>query len=194
VTKSTPFGSEDPPFNPLALALGAEASFVARSVDVEKKHLADTLRAAAEHEGAAFVEIYQNCNVFNDGAFDAVRGKGGHPNQIRLEHGEPIRFGAEDEKGVVRAPDGSLTVADIDEAGESAVVVHDAHLENQSHAAALARLSERPNGPTPIGVLRSVRRPVYGESLQRELSEAHQAASIGDVDELLRAGDTWTVS
>jgi 2-oxoglutarate ferredoxin oxidoreductase subunit beta len=193
ITKSTPFGSEDPPFNPLALALGAEASFVARTVDVEKKHVAETLRAAAEHKGASFVEIYQNCNVFNDGAFDAVRGKGGKPNQIRLEHGKPIRFGVEDERGVVRAPDGSLTVADIEEAGESAVVVHDAHLENQSHAAALARLSERPNGPTPIGVLRSVERPVYGENRQRELAAAHAGASLADVDELLTSGDTWTV-
>jgi 2-oxoglutarate ferredoxin oxidoreductase subunit beta len=194
ITKSTPFGSEDPPFNPLALALGAEASFVARTVDVEKKHVAETLRAAAEHEGAAFVEIYQNCNVFNDGAFDAVRGKGGGPNQIRLEHGEPIRFGADGERGVVRAPDGSLTVADIDEVGESALVVHDAHLENQSHAFALARLSERPNGPTPIGVLRAVDRPVYGEGRQRELSDAHAGASMSDVDDLLHSGDTWTVS
>ena len=194
ITKSTPFGSEDPPFNPLALALGAEASFVARTVDVEKKHLAATLRAAAEHDGAAFIEIYQNCNVFNDGAFDAVRGKGGAPNQIRLEHGEPIRFGADGERGVVRAPDGSLTVADIEDVGESALVVHDAHLENQSHAVALARLSERPDGPTPIGVLRSVERPVYGQGRQRELSEAHAGASMADVDELLRSGDTWTVS
>jgi 2-oxoglutarate ferredoxin oxidoreductase subunit beta len=194
ITKSTPFGSEDPPFNPLALALGAEASFVARTVDVEKKHLAATLRAAAEHDGAAFIEIYQNCNVFNDGAFDAVRGKGGAPNQIRLEHGKPIRFGADGERGVVRAPDGSLTVADLEDVGESALVVHDAHLENQSHAAALARLSERPNGPTPIGVLRSVERPVYGQGRQRELSEAHAGASMADVDELLRSGDTWTVT
>jgi 2-oxoglutarate ferredoxin oxidoreductase subunit beta len=194
ITKSTPFGSEDPPFNPLALALGAEASFVARTVDVEKKHVAETLRAAAEHDGAAFVEIYQNCNVFNDGAFDAVRGKGGAPNQIRLEHGEPIRFGSDEERGVVRAPDGSLTVAEIDEVGESALVVHDAHLENQSHAVALARLSERPNGPTPIGILRSVDRPVYGEGRQKELSEAHAGASMGDVEELLHSGDTWTVS
>jgi 2-oxoglutarate/2-oxoacid ferredoxin oxidoreductase subunit beta len=194
ITKSTPFGSEDPPFNPLALALGAEASFVARTVDVEKKHLAATLRAAAEHDGAAFIEIYQNCNVFNDGAFDAVRGKGGAPNQIRLEHGKPIRFGADGERGVVRAPDGSLTVAELEDVGEAALVVHDAHLENPSHAAALARLSERPNGPTPIGVLRSVERPVYGQGRQRELSEAHAGASMADVDELLRSGDTWTVS
>jgi 2-oxoglutarate ferredoxin oxidoreductase subunit beta len=194
ITKSTPFGSEDPPFNPLALALGAEASFVARTVDVEKKHVAETLRAAAEHDGSAFVEIYQNCNVFNDGAFDAVRGKGGAPNQIRLEHGEPIRFGTEGERGVVRAPDGSLTVAEIEEVGESALVVHDAHLENQSHAAALARLSERPNGPTPIGILRAVERPVYGEGRQKELGEAFDGASMADVDDLLHSGDTWTVS
>jgi 2-oxoglutarate ferredoxin oxidoreductase subunit beta len=194
VTKSTPFGSEDPPFNPLALALGAEASFVARTIDVEKKHVAGVLRAAAEHEGAAFVEIYQNCNVFNDGAFDAVRGKGGADNQIRLEHGEPIRFGPEGERGVVRAADGSLTVADVAEVGEEAVVVHDAHLENQSHAEALARLAERPNGPTPIGVLRAVRRPVYGEGRQSELIAAHAGAGLDDVDQLLRAGDTWTVT
>jgi 2-oxoglutarate ferredoxin oxidoreductase subunit beta len=194
VTKSTPFGSEDPPFNPLALALGAEASFVARTIDVEKKHVASVLRAAAEHEGAAFVEIYQNCNVFNDGAFDAVRGKAGKANQINLEHGKPIRFGPDGERGVIRAPDGSLTVAEVGEVGEDALIVHDAHLENQSHAVALARLAERPNGPTPIGVFRSVRRPVYGEGRQRELREAHEAASLSDVDELLHSGDTWTVS
>jgi 2-oxoglutarate ferredoxin oxidoreductase subunit beta len=194
ITKSTPFGSEDPPFNPLALALGAEASFVARTIDVEKKHVASVLRAAAEHEGAAFVEIYQNCNVFNDGAFDAVRGKGGAANQIKLEHGRPIRFGPEGERGVVRAADGSLEVADVAEVGEEALIVHDEHLENQSHAAALARLAERPNGPTPIGVLRSVRRPVYGEGRQRELADSHAGASLADVDELLRSGDTWTVA
>src|SRR5215831_463114 len=113
VTKSTPFGSEDHPFNPLALALGADASFVARTIDVEKQHVRDTLRAAAEHPGAAFVEIYQNCNVFNDGAFDAVRGKAGGPNQIRLEHGQPIRFGAENERGVVRSAGGGLEVVDV---------------------------------------------------------------------------------
>src|SRR4051812_19735511 len=108
VTKSTPFGSEDHPFNALALALGAEASFVARTIDVEKKHAAEVLRAAAVHEGSAFVEIYQNCNVFNDGAFASVRGKGGAPNQIRLEDGEPIRFGADGERGLVRSDDGQL--------------------------------------------------------------------------------------
>src|SRR5213596_672757 len=93
VTKSTPAGSVDYPFNPLSVALGAEATFVARTIDSDAKHLQSVLRAAAEHEGSAFVEIYQNCNIFNDGAFAAVRGKGGAPNQVRLEHGKPIRFG-----------------------------------------------------------------------------------------------------
>ena len=114
VTKSTPFGSQDHPFNPVSLALGAEATFVARTVDTDKEHVAETLRAAAAHQGAAFVEIYQNCNVFNDGAFDAVRAKGEKErNQIRLEHGQPIRFGAEGERGVVRGADGRLELVDV---------------------------------------------------------------------------------
>src|SRR5829696_8003065 len=188
VTKSTPFGSLDHPFNPIALALGAEASFVARTIDVEKKHVTATLRAAAEHPGSSFVEIYQNCNVFNDGAFDAVRGKEGRPNQIHLEHGEPIRFGAENERGVIREPNGSFAVA------EEAIVVHDAHCADPSYATALARLAEAPIGPTPIGVLRDVRRPVYGAGRQQELAPAHAGATLDDVADLLRSGDTWTVS
>jgi 2-oxoglutarate/2-oxoacid ferredoxin oxidoreductase subunit beta len=193
VTKSTPFGSEDHPFNPLALALGADASFVARTIDVEKQHVRETLKAAAEHPGAAFVEIYQNCNVFNDGAFDAVRGKGGARNQIRLEHGQPIRFGEDLEKGVVRSDSGGLEVVDVAEAGERGLVVHDAHVEDPSHATALARLAERPNGPTPIGVFRDVKRPIYGSERQDDLKAAHAGATLADVDELLRSGDTWTV-
>jgi len=194
ITKSTPFGSEDHPFNPAALALGAEASFVGRTIDIEKKHVAGVLRAAAEHEGSAFVEIYQNCNVFNDGAFDAVRGKAGAPNQIRLQHGEPIRFGAEDEQGVIRAEDGSLVFAEVAEVGEDALVVHDAHHADPSYATSLARLAESPTGPTPIGVLRDVERPTYGAGRQQELAQAHTEASLEDVDQLLRSGDTWTVS
>ncbi len=193
ITKSTPFGSEDHPFNPLALALGADASFVARTIDVEKVHLTEVLRKAAEHEGSAFVEIYQNCNVFNDGAFDAVRGKGGGPNQIRLEHGQPLRFGAENERGVVRSADGGLEVVEVADVGADAIVVHDAHIEDPSHATALARLADAPTGPTPIGVFRDVKRPVYGAARQHELLEAHANATLGDLDELLRSGDTWTV-
>ncbi|HZO05589.1 MAG TPA: 2-oxoacid:ferredoxin oxidoreductase subunit beta [Solirubrobacterales bacterium] len=193
VTKSTPFGSEDHPFNPLALALGADASFVARTIDVEKQHVRDTLRAAAEHPGAAFVEIYQNCNVFNDGAFDAVRGKGGAHNQIRLEHGQPIRFGAENERGVIRSAAGGLEVVDVADVGEDALVVHDAHVTDPSHATALARLADSPTGPTPIGVFRDVKRDVYGSGRQDALRKAHAGSTLDDVDELLRSGDTWVV-
>ena len=194
VTKSTPFGSQDHPFNPVALALGAEASFVARTVDTDKAHVAATLRAAAEHRGASLVEIYQNCNVFNDGAFDAVRVKGQREiNQIRLEHGEPIRFGADGERGVVRG-DGGLELADVADVGEDALLVHDAHRRDPSLAFELAHLAERPTGPTPVGVFRDIERPVYGEEFAAELAENHAQVGMDDLRELLRSGDTWTVS
>jgi 2-oxoglutarate ferredoxin oxidoreductase subunit beta len=194
VTKSTPFGSLDHPFNPVALALGAEASFVARTVDTDRGHEADVLRAAADHEGSALIEIYQNCNVFNDGAFDAVRAKGKEANQIRLEHGSPIRFGAEGERGVVRDSNGALRIADVAEVGEDALVIHDAHDADPSNAFALAHLAPRPSGPTPIGVFRDVVRPVYGEAVARELEAAREGLGTQELNELLRSGDTWTVS
>jgi 2-oxoglutarate ferredoxin oxidoreductase subunit beta len=194
VTKSTPFGSLDHPFNPIALALGAEASFVARTVDTDRAHEADVLRAAAEHNGSALIEIYQNCNVFNDGAFDAVRGKGKEASQIRLEHGSPIRFGADGERGVVRGPDGGLRIADVADVGEDQLLVHDARDPNPSQAFALAHLAPRPCGPTPIGVFRAVERPTYGETMARELEEAREGLGAQELNELLRSGDTWTVS
>jgi 2-oxoglutarate/2-oxoacid ferredoxin oxidoreductase subunit beta len=195
VTKSTPFGSQDHPFNPLALALGAEASFVARTVDTDRQHVAEVLRAAAVHKGAAFVEIYQNCNVFNDGAFDAVREKGRREaNQIRLEHGKPIRFGAEGERGVVWQSDGSLGMVNVDDVGEDALAVHDAERPDPSLAFALAHLAERPTGPTPVGVFRSVSRPVYAEGLHAELESAREATGDEQLAALLSSGDTWTVA
>jgi 2-oxoglutarate ferredoxin oxidoreductase subunit beta len=189
VTKSTPFGSIDEPFNPLSLAIGAEATFVARTVDTDKSHLTDVLRAAAAHEGAAFVEIYQNCPVFNDGAFDALRDKkAGAANGIRLEHGQPIRFGLDLERGVVRGADGDLRIVDVAEVGDSALLVHDAAREDPS------RRSAPPTGPTPIGVFRSVQRAVSGRELNRDLAEARANVSEGDLDALLRAGDSWVVA
>jgi 2-oxoglutarate ferredoxin oxidoreductase subunit beta len=195
VTKSTPFGSQDHPFNPLALALGAEASFVARCVDTDRAHVAEVLRAAAEHKGAAFVEIYQNCNVFNDGAFDAVREKGQkEANQIRLEHGQPIRFGPDGERGVVWESDGSLGLVNVADVGEDALVVHDAERHDPSLAFALTHLAERPTGPTPVGVFRRVNRPVYAEGLHAELESARESAGDEELAALLSSGDTWTVS
>jgi 2-oxoglutarate/2-oxoacid ferredoxin oxidoreductase subunit beta len=195
VTKSTPFGSIDGPFNPVSLALGAEASFVARTLDTDKQHLPMVLRAAAEHEGAALVEIYQNCPVFNDGAFDALRDKKrGMVNRIPLEHGQPIRFGVELENGVVRGPDGDLRIAAVADVGEDALVVHDAHRDDPSLAFALSRLSSSPDGPTPIGIFRSVSRPVSGLDLTHKLAVARDGLGDSELDAALHAGDTWTVS
>jgi 2-oxoglutarate/2-oxoacid ferredoxin oxidoreductase subunit beta len=194
VTKSTPFGSQDHPFNPVALALGAEATFVARAVDTDRAHVADVLRAAAQHRGAAFVEIYQNCNVFNDGAFDAVRDKElRSANQIPLEHGRPIRFGREREKGVAVGPGGGLEVVAVEEVGEEALVVHDVERYEPSLAFGLAHLSERPIGPTPVGIFRAVERPTYAEALGRELEEAQAQTGEEQLSELLHSPETWTV-
>jgi 2-oxoglutarate ferredoxin oxidoreductase subunit beta len=195
VTKSTPFGSLDHPFNPVALAIGAEAAFVARTIDNDRQHFTEVLRAAADHQGAAFIEIYQNCNVFNDGAFAAVRDKqaGAQKNQIRLSHGQPIRFGEQDEKGVVQEPDGSLRIVDVEEVGEERLLVHDAHRESPALAFSLAQLSHQPTGPTPIGIFRDVQRPVYGEAMERQLEAARQQLGEGDLGNLLQSGDTWKV-
>src|SRR5581483_7009127 len=123
VTKSTPFGSADAPFDPVALAIGAGATFVARTLDTDKHHLPAMLRAAVAHPGAALIEVFQNCPVFNDGAFDGLTDKQTRPaHVIELEHGEPIRFGAQRERGVARGPDGELQIVDVAEVGEDALV------------------------------------------------------------------------
>jgi len=196
ITKSTPFGSDDRPFNPLALALGAEATFVARTLDTDRQHLSAVLRAAAAHEGTAFVEIYQNCPVFNDGAFDALRDREqGAINRIPLEHGEPIRFGPDAERGVARGADGDLTIVDVADVGEDALLVHDVQRADPSLAFALARLSERPTGPTPLGVFRAVQRPLHGAAAAAaDPAGRREVADLGALDALLHSGDTWTVA
>jgi 2-oxoglutarate/2-oxoacid ferredoxin oxidoreductase subunit beta len=190
ITKSTPFGVADHPFNPAALALGAEASFVARTLDRDRHHLTDVLRAAATHEGAALVEIYQNCPVFNDGAFEALTEKDTRgANQIRLEAGRPIRFGAAGERGVAMGTDGTLRIVDVDAVGEDALLVHDPGREDPGLAFSLAKLSNDPTGPTPIGIFRDVARPVFGHR-----ASGVAAASEGQLSEMLLGGETWTVS
>ena len=191
VTKSTPMGSLDHPFNPVSLALGAEASFVARTMDSDRKHLQGVLRAAAEHEGAALVEIYQNCNIFNDGAFDLLKDTDTAANwTIRLEHGEPLVFGTDHSRAVVRdARTGGLSIGDADEEN---VVVHDAHADDPSYAFALSRLSTQDLRYTPMGVFRSVRRPTYDAQLRAQLDTA-AAAGKPDLAGLLRGSDTWSV-
>ena len=192
VTKSTPMGSLDWPFNPLSVAIGAEADFVARAIDTDRKHLTEVLRAAAAHRGAAFVEIYQNCNIFNDGAFDYVRDD--ETNRIYLEHGKPIRFGADGEKGVRLLPDGSAEVVLVADVGEDALMVHDAHHAQPSQAFALSRLTNATAGAIPVGVFRDVQRPVYDELMAEQLDRAVETKGEGDLEALLHSGDTWTIS
>ena len=151
VTKSTPMGSVDQPFNPLSVAIGAEATFVARAIDTDKKELTEVLRAAAAHRGASFVEVFQNCNIYNDGAFDFVREQ--KENRIYLKAGEPIVFG---DRGVRQAADGSAEVVDASAGG---LLVHDPSHVEPSVAFALSRLTFETVGATPFGVFRSVERP-----------------------------------
>jgi 2-oxoglutarate ferredoxin oxidoreductase subunit beta len=191
VNKTTPMGSLDWPFNPVALALGAEATFVARAIDTDRAHLTEVLRRAATHQGTAFVEIYQNCNVYNDGAFDTIREQ--KENRIVLEQGKPIRFGAEGERGVRLLPDASAEIVDVSEVGEEALLVHDEHARTPSLAAAIARLSHTPHGPTPIGIFRDVERPVYDRLMDEQLDRARTDQGEGDLAGLLHAGDTWTI-
>src|SRR5579875_2927777 len=149
VTKSTPFGSLDHPYNPVSLALGAEASFVARTHDMDRKHMMETFRAAYQHKGAALVEVYQNCNVFNDGAFELITSKDARPRMlIPLEHGQPIRFGPDQEYGVV-FENGQAKVVEVSDVGEDSLLVHDAHRADPGLAFALSRLSTGPTMPTP---------------------------------------------
>jgi len=197
ITKSTPMGSLDAPFNPLSLALGAEATFVARTIDSDRKHLQSVLRAAAEHQGTALVEIYQNCNIFNDGAFDALKEPATRDEAlIQLEHGRPIRFGLDHSQGVFRDPaTGGLSTAEVTAANADAVLVHDAHAADPSTAFALTRLADPDTlHHSPVGVLRSVRRPVYDTLMADQLDAAVAQWGQGDLGALLTGNDTWTVS
>ena len=196
ITKSTPEGSLDYSFNPVSLALGAEATFVARTIDSDRKHMTDVLRAAAQHEGTALVEIYQNCNIFNDGAWEPLKdGDTRDDMMMRLVHGEPIRFGKDMEKGVARDAEGHIRVVDVAEVGEDAIIRHDAHAKDPGLAFALSRLSNpRTLQNTPIGVFRDIERPSYDRLVREQLAEVIETKGAGDLQSLLNGGDTWNVS
>jgi 2-oxoglutarate ferredoxin oxidoreductase subunit beta len=192
VTKSTPYGSVDSPFHPVSLTLGAEASFVARTLDTDRKHLTATLRAAAEHPGSAFVEIYQNCPIFNDGAFDKLTDSESRDSTVlRMEPGQPLTYGTgENPLGIRHSAAGGVEVCAAD---DPAVIVHDPSVEDPSLAFALSRLME----PTPIGIFRDVDRPSYDELARGQLAAATAKEGQGDDDALqalLYGGDTWTVN
>jgi 2-oxoglutarate ferredoxin oxidoreductase subunit beta len=197
ITKSTPMGSLDNPFNPISLALGAEATFVARTVDSDRKHLTSVLQAAADHRGSSFIEIYQNCPIFNDDAFSAIKEKDTAAEAIiPLTHGEPIIFGVDGRLGVIRdAETGDFKISEVAEVGVENIVVHDAHREDPSYAFGLSRLTtpgvlER----APIGIFRAVEAPAYDDLSRDQVAEAQQAPHDADaLQSMINGKDTWTV-
>ena len=170
ITKSTPMGSVDRPFNPVSLALGAEATFVARTLDSDRAHLTEVLTAAASHRGASLVEIYQNCPIFNDGAFDVLKDKDeAETRLVRLEHGKPVRIGEQE-------------------------WIHDAHADNPSQAFQISRLDDGTMAHVPIGIFRQVDRPTYDDLVRGQLASAAATEGDGDLSALIAGNDTWTVS
>ena len=194
VTKSTPFGSLDTAFNPVSLALGAEAGFVARTHDMDRKHMMETFRRAHAHQGTSFVEIYQNCNVFNDGAFEQITGKENRAAMlIPLEHGQPIRFGDDGERCVVLDAQGNARIAEVADVDESEILIHDETRPDPALAFTLSRLATGPHEPTPVGVFRSVERPEYATEATQQIAVAQDRSGPGDLKALLHSGATWTV-
>ena len=197
VTKSTPMGSIDAPFNPVSLALGAEATFVGRALDSDRKGLTEVLRQAAAHRGASLVEIFQDCPIFNDGSFDVLR-KGDDVAQrlIPLVDGEPVRFGNDGEFGVVRSASGGLEVAKVAEVGEDALVTHRVDEEDPTQAFGLSRLSDQDLTHTVTGIFRKVARPTYDDGARAQVAAAKdEAERKGDtLSALLNGRDTWAVA
>jgi len=205
VTKSTPMGSVDTPFNPVSLALGAEATFVGRALDSDKAGLTEVLTAAAQHRGSAVVEIYQNCPIFNDGAFDVLKdADGAAQHLVSLRAGQPITFGQRNvdghgEYGVVRSGFAGLEVAKTAEVGIESVIVHDPTVADSTYAFALSRLADQGSAGgiaeqlTPVGIFRQVRRPTYDDAVRAQITQSRQAKPA-DLQDLLTGRDTWTVS
>jgi len=214
VTKSTPFGSLDHPFNPASLALGADASFVARTIDSDRRHLTSVLRAAADHQGAAFIEIYQNCPIFNDDAFAPLKEASATDQRlIKLEHGEPVRF-AGGTRGLRFGPHGDLEAVEVATAeglgksdtvaeglgksdaaaDEDTLITHDAHRADPSYAFALSRLDTSDFRHTPVGVFRQVEQASYDQLMAEQIDAARSRGGPGDLAALLAGSDTWEVS
>ena len=194
VTASTPYGAIDNPLNPLSVAIGCEATFVARSIDVHVKHLGETLKRAAEHKGTAFVEVYQNCNVFNDGAWDYATDKNTKfDTVIELEHGKPLIFGKNKDKGIRL----NGTEPEIVELGKGVnpddLLFHDEKSPEPTLAYLLSRM-RHPEFPEPIGVFRAVDSPKYDVELNRQIESAKSKRGPGDLNALFTGGETWTVA
>lgn len=192
VSKSTPMGSLDHPLNPLSVVLAADATFVARSIDFNVKHLAETLYQATQHRGTSFVEVLQNCNVFNDGAWDNLTDRDvKDDNLLVLEHGKPMVFGKENHRGVRL---NGLTAEAVELGGgqtEDKLLVHDQSASEPHLANLLARFAN-PELPVPIGILRQVTRPCYEEQVHQQIHAAKQGNKM-DLNAVFNSGDTWTV-
>ena len=190
VTKSTPMGSLDAPFNPLSLALGAGATFVSRTLDKESKHMQDIITQSYKHRGTSFIEIYQNCNIFNDGAFEEYTGSEKFDNVIDLKHGEPMLF-AKDTKGIKL--DGSTAiVVDMEQHSIDDILIHDETNLDLAHI--IANWTSNPDLPEPIGVIYCIDKPTYNQDMVDQINFAKEKNGEGSVQDLLNAGDTWTVS
>ncbi len=194
ITKSTPYGSADHPVDPATFALGAHGTFIARSIDTDATHLPDMLRRAAKHKGTAFIEIYQNCNVFNDGAFDSFTDKSARDDrQIRVEHGKPLIFGKDHNRGLrIDARTLSLEVVTLGENGvtDKDILIHDE--TNATIAYMLARMPY-PRFPVAVGVLYAVEYPTYDDTLGEQRAAAVAKQGKGDLSALLNSGNTWQV-
>ena len=200
VTKSTPMGSVDHPFNPVSLALGAEATFVARTMDSDRKHLTGILKAAAAHRGTSLVEIYQNCPIFNDGAFDLIKDRSQQEARIvHLADGERVQVGPEGDRQVlVRGAAGSMEFVPESAASGREVVVHDATAGDPAQAFALSRLDSPQMTHVPMGIFRNVVRPTYDDLVRAQVDAAIDTAggpaTDADLDALIHGRDTWTVA
>jgi 2-oxoglutarate ferredoxin oxidoreductase subunit beta len=194
VTKSTPYGSVDNPLSPLSVAIGAEATFVARSIDVNIKHLGDVLKRAAEHRGTSFVEVYQNCNIFNDKAFEYLTDRDTKADTtLEVEHGKPMIFGKNRDKGI-RLNGITPEVVELGKGiSEDDLLFHDEKLEEPTLAYLLSRM-RHPEFPVPVGVMRSVDKPIFEEQLHNQITDAKKKRGEGDLNALFQSGETWTVN
>jgi 2-oxoglutarate ferredoxin oxidoreductase subunit beta len=193
ITKSTPFGSVDMPFNPASLALGAGGTFVARSLDRDPKQMQTIIKRAAEHKGTSFVEVYQNCNVFNDGAFFQFTEKETKSDSVVfLEHGKPLVFGKDNDKGikldgfspvVVSLKDGSHSTNDL--------LVHNE--KDSTLAFILANMTYHPELPRPVGIFLAIDRPRYEDEIEKQIDSAISKRGRGQLEKLLNSGDTWVI-
>jgi 2-oxoglutarate ferredoxin oxidoreductase subunit beta len=194
-TKTSPFGSIDRPLHPISIALASEATFVARSVDVYGEHLKYVINRAAQHRGSAFVEILQNCNIFNDGAWaELADRKTRNDHKLDLEHGKPMIFGENRSRGIKLSKGLQPTVVDLASNGvsEDDLLLHDENTSNPALAYILSRMSP-PDFPTPLGVFRAIEEETYETAVHRQIEDARGNSTPADLEALLKSGDTWEV-